>query len=262
MPDARPILLMTRPQAVSEGFIAALRGRGAVFDPIISPLMDIVRLPVDVPAEDVRGLIFTSAHGVAAWQALSKGRPLKVPAYVVGQATAQAARGIGLYVAHVAQDADALVEALTAAPVAAPLLRLAGRHQRGEVAERLTNAGLPTRTVTLYDQPQQPLNESARAALIGTVPVVAPVFSPRSGKLLAMNRVEAPLLVAAMSEAVAIAVAPLHIEVLKVAARPDSPAMLDAVTALLVEAAKPAQSLAQSRARGGDAPEETPEGAG
>jgi hypothetical protein len=47
----------------------------------------------------------------------------------------------------------------------------------------------------------------------------------------------APLLVAAMSEAVAIAAASLHKCHLRVAARPESAAMLDTVAGLLEEAA-------------------------
>ena len=53
---------------------------------------------------------------------------------------------------------------------------------------------------------------------------------------MADQPIKAPLLVAAMSEAVAFALASLHIESLKVAARPDSGAMLETVMGLLDEA--------------------------
>lgn len=234
----RPVLLMTRPEAASRRFIEALRERDADFQPLVSPLFEIVFTGPETGAEidlnGVAGVIFTSAQGVAAFAA--RGLPLTIPTCVVGEATARAVAGIAAPPVIVAPTAEALVTAIIAAGLRGPLLHLTGQHRRGDVAERLTAAGIPTRAVTVYDQPDQPLTAAAQAALLGKGPVIAPVFSPRSGKLLALNRCEATLLVAAMSEAVAIAVSPLHIERLKVSSRPDSAAMLDTVVGLLAEA--------------------------
>lgn len=226
-----PVLLMTRPRASAERFVAALRSRGAIFRDVNSPLFDIVFSDDPVDPEGARGLIFTSANGVAAWKA--RGRHLILPTYVVGPATAQAARAAGLPPEMVCADADHLVRFILDTKVQGPLLHLSGRNTRGDIAERLTRGGIPTERAIVYDQPACSLNQDARAVLDGDVPVVAPVFSPRSGHLLANQPNKAPLLVAAMSEAVAFAVTPLHIESLKVAERPDSAAMLETVLELL-----------------------------
>lgn len=239
MPAPRPILLLTRPQISSEHFLQALRNRGIAHRALISPLMDIVFTEDAIDLEGVRGLIFTSANGIAAWRA--RNLPTTLPVHVVGPATEIAARAAGFDVRLTCPDAARLIPALERAHAAGeidgPLLHLSGLHTRGDVAGQLTARGLPTARVTVYDQPQMPLSRDARAALDGTNPVLCPLFSPRTAQLLAESPVKAPLLVAAMSEAVVNALWPLHIESLKVAARPDSGAMVEAVRDLLTDIA-------------------------
>ena len=227
MHETLPVLLMTRPRAASERFVAELDRAGGRFRPVVSPLFEIVQTETALPLDGVKGLIFSSVHGVAAWKA--RGLKLQIPCYTVGQATAQAAQAAGLRPAIVQPTAASLVKELLGAGIEGPLLHLHGTHTRGDIARRLTFDGLYTLAVAVYDQPELALNETARAALVGDVPVVAPVFSPRTASLLAQERAKAPLLVAAMSEAVALALPPLHIVFLKVADRPDSGAMVTAV---------------------------------
>ncbi|GAA4227769.1 uroporphyrinogen-III synthase [Sagittula marina] len=239
-----PVVLMTRPRADSEDFIAGLKQRELHFNTVISPLMRIVFTDDPIDIDGVRGLIFTSSNGVAAWTA--RGLRANLPTYVVGPSTALAARSIGLNPEIMAQNAVSLVDELRKEDVQGPLLHLSGRHTRGDVAGQLTAMGVETRRAVLYDQPPMPLTSEARAVLHGTVPVIVPVFSPRTAQLLTEERPKAPLLVAAMSEAVAFNLASLHIVSLKVAARPDSGAMLNAVAALLNTA------QAEKRHSGGD----------
>jgi uroporphyrinogen-III synthase len=230
-----PALLMTRPRAASESFAAALAARGARFDAVVSPLFDIRFCDALPDMALLAGVIFTSANGVAAYRAL--GGRTDLPAYAVGTATAQAARAAGLRTWSAEGDAATLVEGLRARGLRGPLLHLRGAHTRGEVAQRLTGYGIRTREAVVYDQLQRPLSEAAKALLNGDAPVVAPLFSPRTARLLADEAGNAPLLVAAMSEAVAIAATSLHNCSVRVAARPDSAAMLDTVAGLLGEAA-------------------------
>ena len=222
MPDALPVLLLTRPHAASERFAARLRQDGLQFRSVISPLFTV---EVTGPLPDVsraRGLIFTSANGVMAWQAL--GGRTDLPVLAVGPATARAAEAAGM---------RAQIRHILAGRPAAPLVHLHGTHVRGDIAARLSAAGIPCTGAAIYDQPPCPLNAEARAALCGQVPVVAPVFSPRTGELLAKECAKAPLLVAAMSQAVVNALSPLHKRNLKVAQRPESEAMREVVSDLL-----------------------------
>lgn len=234
MATAPPILLMTRPRASSEGFVSALRDRNAVFAPVFSPLIDIVFAGTLPRADGLRGLVFTSARAASAWGAL--GGPTDLPAWCVGPATAAAAAAAGMTATAAGGDADALLALLQRERPAGPLLHARGRHARGAVARRLTLAGIETGEAVVYDQPERAPTSEARAALSGGRPVVAPVFSPRTAALLARLPVRAPLLVAAMSEAVVKALSPLHSRALRRAARPDVGAMLDCTEELLAQA--------------------------
>jgi uroporphyrinogen-III synthase len=229
-----PVLLMTRPKAASERFAAELRAEGLRFRTVISPLFSIEVAEVLPQVAGIRGLIFTSANGVRSWQAL--GGPTDLPVYAVGSATAQAAGAAGMQAHSAEGDVDTLCRWLIAHEPPTPLLHVHGRHVRGDLAAQLSQGGLPCSDAVVYDQPSVPLSAEARAALAGDAPVIAPVFSPRTGFLLLEEGAKAPLLVAAMSEAVAKALAPLHKRKMKVARRPESDAMREVVSDLLSRA--------------------------
>lgn len=186
-PAPRPILLMTRPGDDSERTAARI---GA--DVIVAPILQIVPVDHDGAAlARAPGLVFTSAHAVAS-AGPGRGRP----AICVGERTGQVARDAGFAVIQGAGTADSLVPLIAASPV--PLVHPHGRH----LAQRLAVPG-----VVVYDQRPQPLTVRARAALMGARPVVVPVYSPRSARLLAgmAAGARAPLWLVAISDAAAAA---------------------------------------------------------
>lgn len=231
MQDPLPALLMTRPESDSLAFVQKLTQAGCAFRAVISPLFKVVPAQSLPDVRGMRGLIFTSANGVLAWTAL--GGPVDLPVYTIGPATTLAARAAGFQAWRAGKDADDLVAHLLALGVEGPLLHAHGAHVRGDVAKRLTAGGVLTEPAMLYDQMALELNKEAQIALCGNRPVVVPLFSPRTARLLVKAHPVAPLLVAAMSEAVAFELSGLHIAELKVASRPDSAAMLDIVAGLL-----------------------------
>ncbi|GGB17715.1 uroporphyrinogen-III synthase [Allosediminivita pacifica] len=235
MPAMRPVLLMTRPEAASRAFVEALQAAGAAdFDPVISPLIEIVPEGPLPDLSDVSAVILTSASAVGAFTAL--GGRARGPAYCVGPSTARAAKAAGFDVRATCRDAENLVARVSGTHHGGPILHMRGEHARGAVVERLAHAGLETAEAVIYRQPERPLSPQGCAALAGDRVVVAPVFSPRTGDILARNGAGAPLLVAALSEAVAKSLAPLHSRAVAVAARPDQPAMLTCTLDLLVRA--------------------------
>ncbi|WP_373946032.1 uroporphyrinogen-III synthase [Paracoccus marcusii] len=186
-PASRPILLMTRPGDDSQRTAARI---GA--DVIVAPILQIVPVDHDGAAlAQAPGLVFTSAHAVAS-AGPGRGRP----AICVGERTGQVARDAGFAVIQGAGTADSLVPLIAASPV--PLVHPHGRH----LAQRLAVPG-----VVVYDQRPQPLTARARAALMGARPVVVPVYSPRSARLLAgmAAGARAPLWLVAISDAAAAA---------------------------------------------------------
>ena len=149
----------------------------------------------------------------------------------MGDRTAEVARGLGFQALSAAGDAEVLV-ALILSRRPGGLLHLRGQEARGEIAARLTAAGLPCAEVVGYVQAEQPLTAEAQALLGGQALVIAPVFSPRTAEILAAEcqriAATAPLRLVAMSPAVAKAGAALD-PVPLIAARPDGDSMLQAV---------------------------------
>lgn len=233
MPAVPPVLLLTRPEAGSRRFLADLAAEGVTgFTPIISPLLGI---EVTGPLRDLDGAggaIFTSANAVRAYMALG-GRPLPL-CYTVGDATARAAREAGFAPRSAGGNADALVAMIRAEAPGERLVHFRGTHARGEVAGRLAAAGLHAGDAVIYDQPAQELSAAAKAALDGDVPVIAPLFSPRSAAQFAgVPRGRAPLIVAAMSRDVAAALGALYVTRLEIPAQPDAVDMRRVVIGLL-----------------------------
>lgn len=199
--NVSPLILLTRPRAQSERFAKDLAG---LAETCIVPLQEIVGTGPVPELGDIRGLIFTSENAVRFFVAGTATRNLT--AWCVGQRTAQAAAAAGMRVEVADGSADALVAQIQSASPASPLLHLHGHHTRGDVAARLTVAGVPTRAAELYDQrainPDPPIAELTRGRQ-----VLAPLFSPRSAQLLAHHVAAEPIAwhFACLSEAVRLA---------------------------------------------------------
>jgi uroporphyrinogen-III synthase len=224
-----PRILLTRPAAQSQRFARDLRAAVPfALQIIISPLMTPVLLPDAVPSAPVAALIFTSETGVQAYAAQSaRIAPL---AYCVGDRTADAARAVGLQVISAYGDAEALIALIKAQAPTGPLLHLRGRDARGDVAPRLTAAGLQTDVAIVYDQQHRPLTPAALRILRGTAPAIVPLFSPRSARLFAIAvEPKAPLRIVAMSRAVADAIHPALGAPVIIAMQPTAEAMIAAV---------------------------------
>ncbi len=199
MTDQGPIILLTRPQAQAEAFRRRL-GSGA--EVLISPVLEITPLLLGVNPASYAGLIFTSQNAVRA--AASQAALAGMQAWAVGRHTAAAARAAGMRVTSANGTADDLVALITRARPAGRLLFLRGEHSRGQVAERLNSAGIETDSEVIYRQEERPLSARALTVLQGERPVIVPLFSPRSARLLSRQAAgaRAPLHLLAMSPAV------------------------------------------------------------
>jgi uroporphyrinogen-III synthase len=223
-------VLVTRPLAEARSFATALTRRfGPKVRPILAPLMASEHLAPALPTGPFAGVIFTSATAVEA--ALPLGADLPQDAWCVGRKTAERAAASGFRARSADGDANALVAAILADPPRGRLLHLRGEDTRGEVAERLTSAGIETVSLVMYRQTAQPLSPEGAALLATSGPVILPLFSPRSAVLFraAMpGDSRATLLLVAMSDPVAEAARPIPHLALYTAAAPTAEAVLDA----------------------------------
>ncbi|EAQ07455.1 MULTISPECIES: uroporphyrinogen-III synthase [Yoonia] len=223
-----PALILTRPAPQAEAFAAEITARWVgPLRTILSPLLQIVPVPITVDLTQVKGVILTSAHGVAASRAATLPRGL--PAWCVGEKTAQLASEAGFDVIAGPGDATRLADKIISRRPDGPLVHLHGVHTRGGVSERLAAAGIGCIDVIGYDQVAQPLSDAAFEALQGGAPVILPLFSPRTATILAGQApFAAPVHVVVMSTAVQNAAAAINLRSLSVAATPDAGAMIAA----------------------------------
>ena len=230
----RPALLLTRPQSSAESFVSQLDPAVMVgVTVVISPLLEIVPTHAAIAWRGYRGVIFTSAHAPAC-----VAHATRLPAYCVGARTAEAAQQRGWDVRLVAQTAEDLLTQVE--QVDGPLLHIAGAHRRGEIADRLSARGMRTDVVVAYQQPEQPLSQAALDLLTGPVPVVAPLFSPRTAILFAEQvKSAANLHVVAMSAAVVEALGGITPKSVQTAAIPTGTEMRRCVEHLLSGATLP-----------------------
>lgn len=184
VPQSRAIpVLITRPQPQADRFAHALRDRyGDRVQPVVTPLMEVRHIAASLPAGPFGAVVLTSESGARAAAAMGASLPRR--AYCVGERTASVAAGLGFDPVSADGDADALLTLLRSRPQDAPFLHLRGRDARGDLVVRLNAQGLPAQEVVVYAQEPLALTVVARAALQGTIPVVVPLFSPRSAQLL------------------------------------------------------------------------------
>lgn len=227
---ALPPLVVTRPEPQAGRFAAEVAARlPGRFDIRRAPVLEIVPLQPDrLVLDGVEGLVFTSRHAVARLAALTPRRDL--PAWCVGEATAQAARAAGFAARAAAGDAGALAGLIAAeAPPGARFLHVRGRHVAADLAGLLRGTGRALAEVVVYDQRPLPLPGEVRGLLTGTRRGVVTLFSPRTARLLAAQLPEGRLTPLCLSAAVARALGPWGPEPALVARSPDMGAMLDAL---------------------------------
>ncbi|MFK7939551.1 MAG: uroporphyrinogen-III synthase [Roseovarius sp.] len=219
-------VLITRPERSALQLADTLRTRwGCGVEMVVSPVLEIEPTGETVDLDNVQTLIFTSQHGVSAFCDASDRRDL--PCYVVGPATADTARAAGLKTVQADGDAKALIHVLISAGATPPFLHIRGTHVTGDLAQTLEAEGLPTVEAVLYSQVEQRLNERANDCLTRGTPVILPLFSPRSAKILfSQVHPAAQLYVAAISPNVAANVPEAVVNSLLVAEKPNSDAML------------------------------------
>ncbi|PQO24371.1 uroporphyrinogen-III synthase [Rhodobacteraceae bacterium WD3A24] len=239
MPPTTAAVLLTRPKAQAEDFADQLRAALGPREVVIAPVIEIVPRPATALPAGIGGLIFTSVNGVAGFAAMGGRRGL--PAWCVGEATARAARAAGCDAIAAGGDAEALLQLLVQSRPEGPLVHVRGAHAAGRLTERLVAAGIDARALVAYDQNSRALDSAAHALLAREAPVLLPLFSPRSARLVAAEVAQTPLrarlLVCALSQAVARAWRDMRpADAPEIAARPDAAAMIAAMRRALAAA--------------------------
>ncbi|WP_296475965.1 uroporphyrinogen-III synthase [Roseinatronobacter sp.] len=226
----RPCLVLTRPKPESERFAQQAREAGWQEEILIAPLLEIVLLPLEeAEFAAARTLVVTSQHAVSALVLATDRRDWHV--WAVGPRTAQAALQAGFDTVHQSGgDAKALLADLAQTPPLGPIMHIRGRHAVADIAAALRALGQDASSVVGYEQFSRGLDDAVVQRLQQGGDVVLPVFSPRSGCLLAnalrpINTTKARLHLIGISAAALKAVSLEGVASRHIAARPDAASM-------------------------------------
>lgn len=248
-------VLVTRPRGEADMFAVALAMRG--HDALVAPLLDIVVEPTGpLDLDGVQGVLFTSANGVRAFAHSQTRRDL--PAFCVGDATANAARNAGFAkVESASGDVEALADLVRAKldPAAGALVHAAGTAVAGDLAGVLGADGFEVRREKLYraDTATSLSSETAAALRDGRIDAVT-FFSPRTAEIFA-RLAHAAGLDAALAKVAAVALAQSALDIAaeqgcrfktaRTAEQPSEASLLDALDRLASEPLEEAPKMAE-----------------
>lgn len=229
--QSQPHFLLTRPLLQSRRFAAQLTARFGDVPITIAPLMQPLELSFVQPKGPFDAVIFTSETGVAFARGVTDLPPL---AYCVGDHTAKAARAAGFDAISAKGDWRDLLSAIGTQHNR--LLYLHAQEASPDLPKSLIFAGIDTVSVPIYCQEPLALTPQACLILAQNAPVIAPIFSARSARLLGAHLGQtpcrAPILVAALSAQVAQAIGfPVH--KIAIATAPNGQSLIGAISQLL-----------------------------
>jgi uroporphyrinogen-III synthase len=143
-----PDVWVTRARPAAEATADRLRERG--HRPLVAPLLEIRRLEVRLDPDGVGALAFTSANAIASADFTG----FDVPVFTVGAATAEAARRAGFSRVEAASGDVAALASLIAVRregFRGPVLHPSATEPAGDLAGLLAAAGVPARSVPVYE---------------------------------------------------------------------------------------------------------------
>jgi uroporphyrinogen-III synthase len=231
-------LLVTRPEDDAARTARVLEARGHKV--LLAPLMRVETLGADLRGPWA-GVLLTSANAARAGRAQRSGMDvLALPAFAVGDRSAEAARAAGFTDVISAQGALAdlaRVVARRCAPGGAPLLYLAGADRAGDLAAELKAHGFDVRTIAVYRARSAEVLPDAAARALSRAEVDAALhYSRRSAETFVRLVDKAGLRAAALgighyclSAEVAVPLREKGAGRIEIAAAPNETALLDLV---------------------------------
>lgn len=189
--------------------------------------MEVVPMMPPLPHADA--LIFTSETATACFlhSEPARGRV----AYCVGARTAKVAAAAGFSVIIGPGDAVGLFEVIKADYRGGVLLHPRGAQVARNLADELNLAGIETKQAIVYEQMPLALPPRVRALLTVHIPILIPLFSPRSAELFAFEArdAEARLLLCPISRNAAERLHGLPRARIEIAQVPDASGVMDAM---------------------------------
>jgi uroporphyrinogen-III synthase len=185
-------VIVTRARGDAERTAAALRACGHAA--LLSPVLEIVSAGAVIDPRPAEAVIATSAHAFEFIAPLEAERLARLPLFVVGARTAQAAIGAGLAPPRLVAPSAADLSSRLARDVSPParLLYLAGHDRKPDLEEALRRRGFTLDVVVTY---------AARALDALSPEVVAALAEGEADAVLHFSRRSAQLFLACAARA-------------------------------------------------------------
>ena len=229
-------ILITRPAASSEEFAAKIEARlDQDLSIIIAPLIEIRHLRPVTEISRFRTLVFTSAHAVQGFAAISEDR--NFDCFVVGPNTALAALKAGFEPHEGPGTAQELAKDLLRIQPPEPMLYVRGTQVAFDLSAHMREHAVEIEEVVVYEQVAKRFSNEAALEMKEASSLVVPLFSPRTAEIFSDQcETDARLFVGAMSKSVADHISSLKLTKLTIADKPTSCSMVDVTEQLFHEA--------------------------
>ncbi len=224
------ILLLTRPLDGNERFCLKIKHLLYKCEILDSPIQKIEFLPGLSKVNKNAVLIFTSANGLRAAekQNLTNNR-----CFVVGKNTKKIAVSFGYEVLGVSKDQENLLKLIKSKKPTESLVHIRGKHTVGNLCASLKKSEFSCLEIIGYNQEPLKIKKQNLHKIQSGRPVILPIFSSRSAKLLQSNIDLTGFNVVAISEAVAQILTGVELGELVISKKPDLNSMQEATLAIL-----------------------------
>lgn len=185
--SAAPLIAITRPDP--DGQSSAARYAALGFDTLVTPLLDFTPLSPGLPqGEGLAAIALTSANAIRALVENNALAPyLHLPAFCVGDRTANAARDAGISTIHIADGGlDDLIDLIAKSDLEGPLFYPGATHLSGDLAAALAPHNVLVIKAAIYDmQAATKLPEELHKALTSNTLAAVAFYSRRTAQLFA-----------------------------------------------------------------------------
>ena len=224
------ILLLTRPLDGNERFCLKIKHLLYKCEILDSPIQKIEFLPSLSKVNKNAVLIFTSVNGL---RAAEKHNLTNNRCFVVGKNTKKIAVSFGYEVLGFSKDQENLLKLIKSKKPTESMVHIRGKHTVGNLCASLIICEFSCLEIIGYNQEPLKIKKQNLQKIRSGRPVILPIFSSRSAKLLKSNIDLTGFNVVAISEAVAQILTGVELRELVISKKPDLNSMQEATLAIL-----------------------------
>jgi uroporphyrinogen-III synthase len=230
-PDQKnAILLLTRPLDGNERFCSKIKHLLYKCEILDSPIQKIEFLPGLSKVNKDAVLIFTSVNGL---RAVEKHNLTNNRCFVVGKNTKKIAVNFGYEVLGCSKDQENLLKLIKSKKPKESMVHIRGKHTVGNLCYSLKKREFSCLEIIGYNQEPLKIKKQNLQKIQSGRPVILPIFSSRSAKLLQSNIDLTGFNVVAISQAVAQILKGVELGELVISKKPDLDSMQEATLDIL-----------------------------